>query len=123
MFVWRDYLDVAKLLAAGCNEACWRSAIGRAYYAAFCTARSYVPALAPNSATSHSDVWNQFRTPSGQPEPSGYRAIRDDAKALKQLRIRSDYRDTPPIYANDAENAVRLCENILSALDRLPKPQ
>jgi hypothetical protein len=36
---WRDFLILAARLAAGNNEADWRTAVSRAYYAAFHVAR------------------------------------------------------------------------------------
>jgi uncharacterized protein (UPF0332 family) len=44
-FDWRDFLDLAKtLIGQGSNystEAASRTAVSRAYYAAFCWARNY----------------------------------------------------------------------------------
>ena len=40
MFEWKDFISLAeKLLKKRANEARWRTAIDRAYYGAFCTAR------------------------------------------------------------------------------------
>jgi hypothetical protein len=36
---WRDFLPLATRLAAGTTEADWRTAVSRAYYAAFHVAR------------------------------------------------------------------------------------
>ncbi len=36
---WRDFLLVANRLTAGATEADWRTAVSRAYYAAFHVAR------------------------------------------------------------------------------------
>lgn len=40
-FNWRDYFILAKVLARKQNEASLRSAVSRAYYAVFCTARNH----------------------------------------------------------------------------------
>lgn len=45
-FDWKHYLDVADHLYSNCDyisdrEACFRAAISRGYYSAFCTARNY----------------------------------------------------------------------------------
>jgi uncharacterized protein (UPF0332 family) len=45
-FDWREYLTLAENLCTNSHtfpnqEACFRVAISRAYYAAFCTARNY----------------------------------------------------------------------------------
>jgi uncharacterized protein (UPF0332 family) len=36
---WRDFLSLATRLATGATEADWRTAVSRAYYAAFHVAR------------------------------------------------------------------------------------
>jgi len=41
MFRWEDYLSLAKELAKSTEEQHRRSAISRAYYAAYCSARAW----------------------------------------------------------------------------------
>jgi uncharacterized protein (UPF0332 family) len=54
-----DFLTLAKRLASGPGEAEWRSAISRAYYAAFHSATAYVESCGvklPHSAAAHDKV-------------------------------------------------------------------
>lgn len=41
IFDWREYFTLAKNLSKKKDEASLRSSVSRAYYAVFCTARSY----------------------------------------------------------------------------------
>ncbi len=56
----RDFLTLANALAAGTTEAAWRTAISRAYYAAFHTARQLLRDLglrAPRGDQAHAYLW------------------------------------------------------------------
>jgi hypothetical protein len=67
-FQWDEYLALAKELSQKGGEAATRSAISRAYYAAYHAARRHRAcrnALATRG--SHGDVWNTLRG-SGNPD-------------------------------------------------------
>ncbi|MGP7976926.1 MAG: HEPN domain-containing protein [Desulfobaccales bacterium] len=95
-FSWRDYLLLIQeiyLTRASLNyeEAIYRCAISRSYYAAFCGARnfardhqSYVPSY---SGVDHLKVRDHFRQ-------KGRADIADKLWELHKWRIRCDYRDT-----------------------------
>ncbi len=56
----RDFLTLANALAAGTTEAAWRTAISRAYYAAFHTARQLLRDLGfrvPRGDQAHAYLW------------------------------------------------------------------
>ncbi len=64
-FDWRDYLSLGQELSQRQDEAAQRSAISRAYYAAFCCARVYLErhgvAFSTMGQDSHTLVWKQFQ--------------------------------------------------------------
>jgi len=63
-FDWQEYLLLARELSQRSGEAALRSAISRAYYAAFCTACNYLRQRGesiPDSEHSHKAVWDSFQ--------------------------------------------------------------
>jgi hypothetical protein len=57
---WRDFLSLATRLAAATTEADWRTAVSRAYYAAFHVARRLLTDL--NFTVPRADRAHQSRT-------------------------------------------------------------
>lgn len=113
---WRDFLPLATRLAAGATEADWRTAVSRAYYAAFHVARQLLADL--NFAVPRADRAHQylvFRL-SNSGEPAVEQAGRD-LDTLRRLRNRADYDDAPPLTQSQATAAARLAEGITQALD------
>src|SRR5206468_7212368 len=95
---WRDLLLLAARLAAGTTEADWRTAISRAYYAAFHVARRLLADL--NFTVPRADRAHQylaFRL-SNCGESAVEQAGRD-LETLRRLRNRADYDDTTRSYA------------------------
>jgi uncharacterized protein (UPF0332 family) len=90
-FPWKEYLSLAQELSRRTEEACHRSAISRAYYAAFHAARAYVrehhPAEhLPGGPEDHGRVWRILET-SGR---LGSRMGRL-GKDLRRWRNQADY--------------------------------
>ena len=90
-FAWNEYLSLAQELSARSEEACLRSAVSRAYYAAFHTARDYIlrrhPAEhLPGGPDDHGKVWRVLET-SGR---LGARMGRL-GKDLRRWRNQADY--------------------------------
>jgi len=93
-FAWKEYLELAHFLALGQNgfsqEAAFRSAVSRAYYAAFCHARNYARDRHGFSlARSPQDHWRVI---------AHFRSRRRDdiarcLEVLRQWRNRCDYDD------------------------------
>ncbi len=113
---WRDFLPLATRLAAGTTEADWRTAISRAYYAAFHIARHLFAAL--NFKVPRADRAHQylvFRL-SNSGEPAAEQAGRD-LETLRRLRNRADYDETPAPTQAQAAAAVQTAEGIIQALD------
>lgn len=92
---WFDYLDLAEEWAGEPEEAHKRSAVSRAYYAMFCTARNelrdaiedYGP---PECGSEHKYVWDLYKE---DRHPRGTRAIGVLGSRLRRYRNRVDYCD------------------------------
>lgn len=91
-FDWTQYLVFAKELSGRTDEAALRSAISRAYYAAFNRARAYciakgIPVPESLDNTSHKAVWdalsNRGRTLAG---------AHSNGTRLKRKRVDADYK-------------------------------
>ncbi len=70
----RDFLPLANALAAGPTEAEWRTAISRAYYAAFHVARQLVMDLGfvvPYADRAHAYLWYRLSNSGKQPSEQG----------------------------------------------------
>jgi len=113
---WRDYLSLADRLAAATTEADWRSAVSRAYYAAFHVARQLLANL--NFAIPRADRAHQYLV--FRLSNCGESAIEQagrDLETLRRLRNRADYDDVPAITQPQAAAGVRLAEGIVQVLD------
>ncbi|HEX5272273.1 MAG TPA: HEPN domain-containing protein [Gemmataceae bacterium] len=113
---WRDFLPLATRLAGGTTEADWRTAVSRAYYAAFHVARRLLADL--NFSVPRADRAHQylvFRL-SNCGEPAVEQAGRD-LETLRRLRNRADYDEMPALPRTQATAAVQVAEGIVRALD------
>ncbi len=114
---WRDYLSLANRLAAAANEAEWRTAVSRAYYAAFHVARRLFADL--NFTVPRADRAHQYLVVfrlSNSGEPPVEKAGRD-LETLRRLRNRADYDEAPPITQSQATAAAQLADDIIQILD------
>jgi len=85
----REFLAVATLLAARATEAEWRSAISRAYYAAFHSAREFLSHLrfhVPAGEQAHAYLWLRLSN-TGDPKTDAI------GKLLRDLRGRRNNAD------------------------------
>lgn len=113
---WRDFLLVASRLAAETTEADWRTAVSRAYYAAFHVARHLLADLrftVPRADRAHQYL--VFRL-SNSGEAAVEQAGRD-LDTLRRLRNRADYDETPALTQSQATAALQLARDIIQALD------
>jgi len=113
---WRDFLPLAARSAAGGTEADWRTAISRAYYAAFHVARQLLADLGfaiPRADRAHQYL--VFRL-SNSGEAATAQAGRD-LDTLRRLRNRADYDEVPALTQPQAVAAVQVAEGIIQALD------
>ncbi|HEV3117652.1 MAG TPA: hypothetical protein VG099_17395 [Gemmataceae bacterium] len=117
----RDYLTVARELAAGATEAHWRTAAGRAYYALMIECRDalrrwgFVPAARDNV---HTFVRLRF-TFATYPD---LKKIGDALDRLVQWRNYGDYQlAVPGVFVSNtcANQAAGICQNALNMLDHI----
>jgi uncharacterized protein (UPF0332 family) len=113
---FRDYLALATTLAAGTSEAEWRSAISRAYYAAFHVARELLLSLGfrvPQAERGHSYLWLRLANAG----VADVRIAGNRLNALRGQRNRADYASHPSVPQATAANEVKNAEDIIQALD------
>jgi uncharacterized protein (UPF0332 family) len=112
----RDFLTVAKQLADASTESAWRSAISRAYYAAFHVARELLEDL--RFAVPHADRAHVYL--SRRLANSGHTQTQQagtDLNALRGDRNQADYDLHRSVTARLATVHVRLAEQIVVFLD------
>ncbi|CCW33859.1 HEPN domain-containing protein [Chthonomonas calidirosea] len=119
-FDWREFLDLARALRSSFEtsplmEAASRSAVSRAYYAAFCHTRSYAEKHLKFQRTTAGIVHKLLREHLGQQGPEG-KEIADKLRDLHGWRKRCDYEDTVSNLNNMAIEAISTAEAIISKL-------
>lgn len=124
-FNWADFLTLADALVhnpslPGPEEASLRSAISRAYYAAFCSARNFArdreKLTLEHTARDHQLVKDHFQGARDRTR----RKISLDLDRLRDNRNRADYDDSlvgKPVPI--AQSSVAVARNVLSALNSL----
>lgn len=117
---WSGFLNVAKrLLADQPSSPDIRTAISRAYYAPYNTARAYQRSLGVRSRSTvesdHESVPKGFR---GSTDPAGNRIARDLVQ-LRRWRHLADYAEHAPEVerSKTARRALQLAESILASLE------
>lgn len=127
-FRWRQLVGVAARLMSvpSANEAEWRSAVNRSYYAAFGEAQSFATArgytFMPGYGGSHDQVWRFIR--SGRPgDPNHVRAawrqVADMGLDLKTRRVIADYRGVITVSDVDAATACAIAQTFITRLKGL----
>lgn len=115
-FDWAEYLRLAEELAQRQNdEAAFRSAVSRAYYAAYCQACAYLNQKnipIPQGEGSHDRVWKSFASLPGRT----HTGIQTNGDRLKRKRVLADYQGLTAVSAQDAQGAVLTSKNILGWL-------
>lgn len=119
-FDWSEYLKLAEELVEGdTNEAKQRSAISRAYYAAFCYARNYLKDYLDfeprRDDNEHKTVAEEFKDYENQ----NMREIGNDLTRLRSDRNNADYDDTVMNLRSKANFALRLAKNIIDKINQL----
>lgn len=119
-FDWSQFLVLAEELAAQSdNEAALRSAVSRAYYAAFCSAREHLlnthilyRIRTHRPRLSHRTVWRTYQRDID-------RRIGMDGNRLRELRNLVDYEDVFPNLDNAVRSALSTSRRILASLHEL----
>ena len=118
-FDWVEYLELAERLVAWRGDpAAERSAISRAYYAAFHTARTYFLMRGGRLAYQGGDhglIANWFKD-SGDGE---LRRIGFDIERLRRVRRVADYDERFAHLSSEAQAAVTLARRTVDAISRL----
>jgi uncharacterized protein (UPF0332 family) len=99
-FTWQTFAELASELASEADEARQRTAVNRAYYAAYHAASAYVRVhdlCAPQQHLTHSLVWRLIRGASH----SNSEEIGRSGDALRRLRVMADYQNPFPRNLND----------------------
>ena len=117
-FNWQNYLNLARELAQRPDEAAQRSAISRAYYAAFCSVRVHLEEkgvfISTMGQDSHTLVWKEFQN-KGKTET----AIYQNGHRLKNRRKQADYDHTVDKLPDVVTVALHEAETIFHWLTKL----
>ena len=131
-FDWSEYFNLAQELAAissdnfASNEAKLRFAVSRAYYSVFCLSRNYLrdvekdPRLSRRNSfdiNQHQYVAKEFIFHKSK-NPKIIK-IGENLSRLRELRNKADYSDTMFSLQKDVKYALKITENIISALSDL----
>lgn len=114
-FDWREFLALAKTLAGqtGLNysaEAADRSAVSRAYYAAFCFARNYAEANLGFQRTGRAEDHKLLRE---YLKRQGKTQLASDLNKLRGWRNTCDYDDEVPNLNQIVQNAIRIADKAM----------
>jgi len=120
-FDWDEFLELAEELARRRgDDAALRSAISRAYYAAYHRASEYTMSRGERltfTAADHRSVWAWFRRPDAG---ALSREIADAGIRLRQARREADYdRAVNPDLTANAPRFVSLARRVVTELHRL----
>jgi hypothetical protein len=121
-FDWVQYLILARTLgSATAAEPSLRSAISRAYYAAYKIAEHYcedkgIPI--ENNGKSHQDVWDAFLKKGG----TTFTRVYDNGDRLRRKRVKADYRTHEVISQGMTQDSLKESYNILFYLGASPPP-
>jgi uncharacterized protein (UPF0332 family) len=119
VFDWAEYLTLAEELAMRHDdEAALRSAVSRAYYAAFCQARNRLRQEGvdiPKTGAAHRVVWSTYR---GATEALR-RQIGNAGDRLRRSRNKADYDDEVPRLATVVEDALAKAKRLVESLENL----
>lgn len=116
-FDWEEYLVLAKELSRKGGEAATRSAISRAYYASYQTARRHKGAKSavPTQSGSHVAVWLALQK-SGNTD---WRRAGNQGQTILVCRRQADYDDNVPDLITVMHKTLRLAGEIVGVLGAL----
>ncbi|MDP8922228.1 MAG: hypothetical protein M3O34_05045 [Chloroflexota bacterium] len=115
-FAWRAFLDLAAELGARSDEAAWRTAIGRAYYAAVGTAYEALPPAERAAITPgmyHTRTWLLYTMSSHRV----CRRVGNLGHLLRQMRHECDYRASATIRDYDVRQALTYAREAVALID------
>lgn len=112
----RDFLPLAFQLSTENTESAWRTAVSRAYYAAFHVARDLLKGFGftvPYGDRAHTYLWLRLEN-CGNPR---IEAAGADFNLLRQERNKSDYDLNRVVLAREAVHAAQLAKRVIQTLD------
>jgi uncharacterized protein (UPF0332 family) len=118
MFDWFEYFDLARNLARQNDEASQRSAVSRAYYAAFCSARNRLrqeQGAIPKTDKVHQIVWEQFENSTEKKR----KQLAQYGKRLRRERNKVDYDDEIRNLDYFVRDAMETANRLISLLRSL----
>jgi len=125
-FDWKEYLKLAQSLqghsgSSFSQEAAFRCAVSRAYYAAFCYARKYAQdneSYVRPTKNEHKALREHFEKslPSGSSQVDGRDKIATNLQKLKLLRNKCDYEDIVANIEDKLLTSLDLAEEIITTL-------
>ncbi len=116
----RDFFNLASILAKGSTEAEWRSAVSRAYYAAFHIARNLLLGCGfsvPRGEQAHAHLWLRL---SNSKHPDVENAG-GDLKSVRSSRNWADYDLDRRLNQATALSQLKLIENLNRVLEEASK--
>jgi uncharacterized protein (UPF0332 family) len=116
--IGRDFLAVAMALAAGPTEAEWRSAVSRAYYSAFHTARELLMRMrfrVPAGEQAHAYLWLRLSNTGDAKSDTIGRLLRD----LRGRRNNADYDLGRPRTQANVADAANDAQDVIARMDAL----
>ena len=111
----REFLALAQALAVMTSEAAWRSAVSRAYYAAFHVARHLMEGLGfrvPHADRGQGHLWLRLSNCGD----ARLQQVGVDLNTLRQERNRADYDLHRALRQNVAQARVQTAELVILAL-------
>lgn len=129
-FQWADFVDVAARLHAAGTEADSRSAVSRAYYAAYHVVRKYVnaqassfglPAIPKKGHDLHLAVHERLRDMGNSLGVNGKRhlVVANNLKNLRTIRNDSDYEISKSVTKDISANAIENAREIIAQISNL----
>jgi uncharacterized protein (UPF0332 family) len=116
MIAGKDFLTLAEIWITGAGEAEWRSAVSRAYYAAFHEARQLLRGLGfavPRGDQAHAYLWLRLSN-CGEPQ---LQLAGNELNRLRRERNRADYDVDQTVAHADALLQVQAARRIIQTLD------
>ena len=123
-FDWKEYLEIAERLHQEGGEAQERAAIGRAYYAAFCSARNWLKndeTIEITRSTSHATIWKYFSPEGEKHTPRQKKQIARLGDNLRECRNAADYDNEMINVTEKSKDAIAHARTILKLLAELDR--
>lgn len=124
-FDWTEYLGLAQELTSSTTassvgiEAKSRSAISRAYYAAFCQSRNYLRDVEGKSLPKNADVHRVVKKDFVGSADTVRKSIGKNLDRLRIERNKADYDDRVVSISTTTSFAVALAQTVIADLNKL----